>query len=97
MDSLLAKVFMVRSYIIAITTVVSFVTLLTISLVIVLSIRLRRDEIVTMSKMGCSRFAVASILGSQIMIILAVSALFAAVLTLITGAYGPEIVRLLAF
>jgi len=97
MDTLLAKVFMIRSYIIAITTVVSFVTLLTMSLVIVLSIRLRRAEIATMSKMGCSRFAIASILGSQILILLVLSSVSAAVLTLITDAYGAELVRFLVF
>ncbi|MCH7726196.1 MAG: hypothetical protein IH991_06930, partial [Planctomycetes bacterium] len=94
MDDLLDKVLMVRSYIIAIIAVVSLVTLLTISLVIVLSIRLRRGEIATMTKMGCSRFTIASVLGSQILIIIAISAVFAAVLTLITDAYGPELVRL---
>jgi len=64
-------------------------------LVIVLSIRLRRGEIATMSKMGCSRFTIASILGSQILIILAISAVSASVLTLITDAYGRELIRLL--
>ena len=95
MDSLLNKILMVRSYIVAIIAVVSLVTLLTMSLVIVLSIRLRQREIATMTKMGCSRFAVASILGSQILIILAVSIGFATVLTLITDAYGRELVGLL--
>jgi putative ABC transport system permease protein len=94
MDGLLAKVLMVRSYIIAIISVVSLVTLLTISLVIALSIRLRREEIATMTKMGCSRFTIASVLGSQILIIIAISAVFAALLILITDAYGPELVRL---
>lgn len=95
MDALLSKVLMVRSYMIAIIAVVSLVTLMTMSLVVVLSIRLRRDEITTMSKIGCSRFAMASILGSQILIILAISAATATVLTLITDAYGRELVRLL--
>jgi putative ABC transport system permease protein len=93
MDALLAKVLMVRSYLIAITSLVSCVTLLTISLVVVLSIRLRHGEIATMSKMGCSRFTISSILGSQIAIILAISAAIATVLTLITDVYGAELVR----
>jgi len=95
MDALLEKILMVRSYLIAIIAVVSLVTLLTMSLVIVLSIRLRRHEIATMTKMGCSRFAIASILGSQILIILAISVANATALTLITDAYGRELVRLL--
>ncbi len=94
-NSLMEKILMVRSYIIAIIAVVSLVTLFTMSLVIVLSIRLRRSEIATMSKIGCSRLAIASILGSQILIILAMSAVSATVLTLITDAYGRELARLL--
>ena len=97
MDALLGKVFMVRSYIIAIVAAVSLVTLLTLSLVIVLSIRLRRSELVTMSKIGCSRHTIVSILGSQILIILAASFLSATVLTLITDAYGRELVRFFFF
>ena len=56
MDAMLEKVLMVRSYIIAIIAVVSMVTLLTMSLIIVLSIRLRRREVTTMTKLGCSRW-----------------------------------------
>ncbi len=95
MDALLKKVLMVRSYIVAIVAVVSLVTLVTMALVIVLSIRLRRAEITTMSKLGCSRFAIARILGSQIFILLLASATLAAVLTQITDAYGRELIRLL--
>jgi putative ABC transport system permease protein len=95
MDALLNKILMVRSYMIAIIAVVSLVTLMTMSLVIVLSIRLRRGEIATISKMGCSRFTIASILGSQISIILVISVANATALTLITDAYGRELVRLL--
>ena len=95
MDAMLDKVFMVRSYIISIISVVSLVTLLTVSLVLVLSVRLRRGEIKTMKKMGCSRFTIASLLGSQIMIIVVFSVVLACMLTLITNAYGPELVRLL--
>ncbi len=86
---------MVRSYMIAIIAVVALVTLLTMALVIVLSVRLRQSEIATMSKIGCSRFTITSILGGQVLIILAMSAATAAVLTLVTDAFGPELVRLL--
>ncbi len=95
MDAMLAKILMVRSYLIAIVSVVSLVTLCTLALVVVLSIRLRRQEIATMTKMGCSRFMVASVLSGQLVIILAVSAAVATILTLITSAYGPELVRML--
>ncbi len=94
MEALLERVVMVRSYMFAIIAVVSLVTLLMMTLVVVLSIRLRRAEIMTMSKMGCSRFKIASILGSQIAIILVVSTGIAATLTVITDAYGLALVHL---
>jgi hypothetical protein len=46
-----------------------------------------------MTKMGCSRFTIASILGSQIAIILATSIAVAALLTLATNSLGSELVR----
>jgi putative ABC transport system permease protein len=95
MDVLLHSVVMIRSYMIAIVAVVSLATLLSLSLVIVLSIRLRRAEIVTMSKMGCSRFTIASVLGSQIIVIVFASSALATILALLTDVYGPELVRLL--
>lgn len=95
MDTLLERVVMVRSYMIAIIAVVSSVTLLTMGLVIALSIRLRRAEIVTISKMGCSRFTIVSILGSQIAIIVCTGAILAAGFALLTDAYGPELVKLM--
>jgi putative ABC transport system permease protein len=95
MDSLLERVVMIRSYMIAIIAVVSLVTLLTMTLVIVVSIRLRRAEIVTMSKMGCSRFTILSVLGSQIAIIVFAGSAFAVLLAILTDVYGSELVRLL--
>ena len=95
MDSLLERVVMIRSYMIAIIAIVSLVTLLTMTLVIVLSIRLRRAEIVTMSKIGCSRFTIASVLGSQIAIIVLASCALATTLVLLTDVYGSELVRLM--
>ena len=95
MDSLLERVVMIRSYMIAIIAVISLVTLFMMTLVIVLSIRLRRAELLTMSKIGCSRFTIASILGSQIIIIVAASFAIAATLALLTDTYGPELIRLL--
>ena len=95
MDGLLARVIMVRSYMIAIIAVVSLVTLILMTLIAVLSIRLRRAEIITMTKMGCSRSAIASILGSQMAIVFAASVTIATLLTVATNQFGPELVRVL--
>ncbi len=94
-DSLLARVVMVRSYLLAAIALVSFVTVVMMVLVIALSVRLRRSEMVTMWKMGCARHTIASILGCQIALVLLASATLAALLTLATNRFGPDFVRLL--
>ncbi len=93
MDSLLARVVMVRSYLLAAIGLVSLVTLTVMALVIALSIRLRRAEILTMSKMGCARHTISAIIGGQIIIILVAGVAIAASLTLITRQFGPELLR----
>lgn len=97
MDALLAKVLTVRTYVTAIVALASTVTLGVVGLVVALSIRLRRGEIVTMTKLGCSRFAVAQILGSQVAIMLGISLLAAAGFTMLAAAYGQELMRALMF
>ncbi|MGI9472362.1 MAG: ABC transporter permease [Rubripirellula sp.] len=95
MESLLDRVVMIRSYLLAAIGLVSLVTVVMMMLVIVLSIRLRRSEIVTMSKMGCARHTIVSILGCQVLILLFVGGSLACLLTLITNQYGTELVRFL--
>ncbi len=95
MESLMKQILMVRSYIVAAIALVSLVTLLTMSLVFILSIRLRRSELVSMFKMGCSRYTVACILGMQVAILLAASLGTVCMLTVVTNLYGPELVRFL--
>ena len=95
MDSLMARVVMVRSYLLATIALVTIVTLAMMLLVFALSIRLRRSEIRTMSKMGCSRHTIAALLGSQIAMILGLSIAVAAGLTMITYHYGTDLARLL--
>ena len=97
MDALLAKILTVRSYAIAMVALVSLVTLGVVALVIALSVRLRRGEIATMTKIGCSRFAIAGVLGCQVAIILVISALAAAGMTMLAASYGHELVRILVF
>jgi putative ABC transport system permease protein len=95
-DSLLAKVVMVQSYLLATIALISLVTLVMVGLVIALSIRLRRSEMITMWKMGCARHKIASILGCQIAVVLLASITLAALLTLATNRFGPDLVRFLA-
>lgn len=94
-DSLLARIVMVRSYLLAAIALVSLVTLVMMTLVIALSVRLRRSEIVTMRKMGCARHTIGFILGNQVAIVFAAGLVIAAVLTAVTHRYGPELIRVL--
>ncbi len=93
-ESLLKRILMVRSYIIAGISLVSLVTLLTLTLVFALSIRLRHAELATMTKIGCSRSAIASMLAVQVGLVVACSTLFAGILVLAVGMFGSEMVRL---
>ena len=47
-----------------------------------------------MSQIGCSKNAIGYILGGQLLIVLAISALIVALLTILTDAFGSELVRL---
>ena len=58
-----------------------------------LSLRLRKGEIQTLHKIGGSRPRVAAILASEIVTIVATSAVLAAGLTLLTSRFGGEIVK----
>lgn len=94
-DSLFAKIVMVRSYLLAAIAMVSLVSVVMIGLVFALSVRLRRSEMVTMWKMGCARHTIASILGCQIAVVFLASAVLAALMTLATNQLGPDLVRYL--
>ena len=93
MDDLIATVVKVRSYVVAVVVLVSSSTLVSAVLVFLLSLRLRRREMETMSKIGCSRWNVASLLVCEILIVVALSVVLAAGLAVVTNAYGPSLIR----
>ena len=93
MDDLIETVFEVRGYVIAAVALVGVSTLVSTVLVFLLSVRLRRREMETMAKIGCSRFTLAALLGSEIAAVVAMAALFAGTLTWLTRAWGPELIR----
>jgi len=93
MDDLIATVVRVRGYVIAVTLLLGCGTLLTICLVFMLSIRLRRRELATMEKIGCSRQLVASLIGSEAVLVFAVALGLAALLTLLTAWLGESLIQ----
>ena len=60
------------------------VTSLLVGLVLLLSIRLRKPEIETMSRIGCSRFSVVKIIGTEVFLMFAASIALSATLALVT-------------
>jgi putative ABC transport system permease protein len=97
MDELLATVFTVRQYVLAAVALVGAATLATIALVFLLSIRLRRAEIRTMTRIGATPGRVAAILGTEVVLVLVASGLLAGLLTVVAAVWGEEVFRWLLF
>lgn len=92
-EDLLGTVFTVRGFVVAALGLVALATAATAVLVFLLSLRLRRREIDTMMKIGGSRLKVASILSSEVVVVLLTGAALATGLTLLTSRYGEAAVQ----
>ncbi len=92
---LLETIFRVKSILDAVILVVGIATLLAITLVFALSLRLRQREIQTIFKLGCSRTTIARLLGAEIAIILAASGAITALLLALVAHYDEPLVRTL--
>jgi putative ABC transport system permease protein len=93
MDELLGTILTVQSFITAGAVIVGLATLATAALVFMLSLRLRRREIETLFKIGGSRLSVASVMASEIVVVLVVGVLLAGGLTFLTSQFGSAIIR----
>ena len=74
---------------------VAIATLATAALVFLLSLRLRRREIETMTKIGGSRLSIGSVLVSEVVAVLVAGVLLAGGLTVLTSRFGSEVIRAL--
>ena len=74
-EGLLANIFRIKNVLDAVILVVAIATILALVLVFALSLRLRQREMQTIFKLGCSRSTIARLLGAEIAIVLAASAL----------------------
>ena len=81
----------------AAVALVGAATLATIALVFLLSIRLRRAEIRTMTRIGATPGRVAAILGTEVVLVLVASGLLAGLLTVVAAVWGEEVFRWLLF
>ena len=92
-DALMANIFRIRGVLDAIMIVVSSATVMALVLVFALSLRLREKEIATIFKLGSRRATIARLLGAEILIIVAISALICLALMLLVNHYDEELVR----
>ena len=94
-DGLLANIFRIKNVLDAVILVVGIATVLALTLVFALSLRLRQREIQTVFRIGGSRLTIARLVGAEIAIVLAVSAILCAVVMLAVYQYSSDLVRAL--
>ena len=94
-ETLLANIFRIKGVLDAVILVVGMATVLALVLVFALSLRLREGEIQTIFKLGCSRSTIARLLGAEIAIILAASALLTGLLLALVAHFDEPLVRAL--
>ncbi len=93
MTELLGTILTIQTYVVTAVFVVGLATLSTAVLVIVLSLRLRKREIETMIRIGGARRRVLAVLATEIIAVLVLGVAAAGLLTGLTAAWGPQLIR----
>lgn len=93
-SNLLEGIFKIKKFLDSIFVVVLFATLLLLSLIIMLSLRLREKEILTMFKLGSSRFKIAELIVLEFIIIFIISAGISEIMVIFTKEYVDEFIKL---
>jgi putative ABC transport system permease protein len=94
LDELLGTILTIERFVITALVIVGISTLVISALVFMLSLRLRKREIQTMTKIGGSRHIVNFILISEILFVLMISVVLSAGLTMVTASYAADLIRL---
>jgi putative ABC transport system permease protein len=92
-DDLLDTILTIQQFIVAAVIIVAIATIATAALVFLLSLRLRRREIDTIGKIGGGRWQVASMLLTEVVIVLILGSSLALGLTVLTWRYGSTIIE----
>jgi len=92
---LLDTIFRIKSILDAVILVVGIATLLALTLVFALSLRLRQREVQTIFKLGCSRSTIARLMAAEIAIILLMSGVLTALLLALVAHFDEPLVRAL--
>ncbi len=94
-DTLFTTIFRIKNVLDAVILIVGITTVLALILVFALSLRLRRREIKTIFKLGCSRATIARLLGAELLVIMLISGIFCTILLLLVARYDQQMVRAL--
>jgi putative ABC transport system permease protein len=92
-DSLNAQIFRFERILRIIVWIVGLATAIMFVLVMVLSWRLRADELRTMTRLGCSRWKAAQIMSAEILLMIAASVLLAAVFGVAMAQFGEPLLQ----
>ncbi|MEE9562090.1 MAG: ABC transporter permease [Thermoanaerobaculia bacterium] len=95
MNELLDTILTIQGFVVGAILLVAISTLATAALVFMLSLRLRRREIETMTKIGGSKIHIGTLLASEVVAVLVAGVLLAGGLTLLTSRFGAGIIRAL--
>jgi hypothetical protein len=93
MDDLLDTVFAVQRYVLVAMALVGVATAAVVLLVFLLSLRARRAEMETMSRLGGSTVAINSLMLAEIAIVLLSSCVLATLLTAVTLLWGGPLLQ----
>jgi putative ABC transport system permease protein len=92
-DTLLQSIFRIKQIFNTVFILVGFATLLILGLIVALSVRLRKDEIFTMFTIGSSRGKIVEIIGFELLILITLSLITAAVFYQFTGYFVDEFIN----
>ncbi len=92
-DSLNAQIFRFERILRIIVWIVGIATAIMFVLVMVLSWRLRADELRTMTRLGCSRWKAAQIMSAEILLMIGASVLLAVVFGVVMARYGELLLQ----
>lgn len=97
MGELLATVLRVRALIIAGSLLLGVASMLSVILVFMLSLRLRRNELETMSKIGASQFRLITIVAWELILVIGSSCAIAFGMTILSRRFGEHFVQWFLF
>jgi putative ABC transport system permease protein len=92
-DNLLQNIFRIKQVFSTVFILVGIATLFILGLIVMLSLRLRKDEINTMFVIGSSKNKIIKIVGAELLVSIVLSLLFASVLYSITGLFVEDFIQ----